>query len=76
MRLLGRNTKVLQPETDVADARQGYLNWYAVVCDAKRDGIQVIDGSVLAVSKTRDGAFRALYHIGPLQRRVSLAKLG
>ena len=75
MRLLGRNTRLFEHEIPLADAERDFSGWFAVVLDPKREGLRATAGWVRAVSKTADGAFRALYQVSPQDRRVTVVRL-
>lgn len=75
MTLYGRNTKLLDEKLTVTRAAAEYPRWYAVVVDPERSNGKVVAGGVAAVSKTHDGAFRALMAMGPITHKVTVAKL-
>ena len=75
MRLLGHNTMLFQGEISLYEAEKQYPECFAVVLDPVRNGTLATSGSVRAVSKTRDGAFRALYQLGGTNRKVTVLQL-
>ena len=75
MKLLGKNTAILDSEISLANAAKTYPQWFAVILDPERIGTKVNSGTVYAVSKTHDGAFRALDQLGQVNRRVTVTRL-
>jgi len=73
--LYGHNTKILLKRLPLAQAVAEYPRWYAVVLDPERDAAKLVSGQVAGVSKTHDGAYRALNSLGPVHRRVTVTKL-
>jgi hypothetical protein len=73
--LYGHNTKIFQDQLPLEKASAIYPRWYAVVLDPERQNTTLVSGRVAAVSKTQDGAFRALYSLGPFERKVTVARL-
>ena len=73
--LYGHNTSILPKALPLAEAAAAYPRWYAVVVDPVRQATELVSGQVAAVSKTRDGAFRALTALGPVDRTVTVTKL-
>ncbi len=75
MKLLGHNTIILENEISLSTAEKEYPQWFAVVFDPIRSGITITAGSVRAVSKTNDGAYRALDQLGQTHRKVTVFQL-
>jgi hypothetical protein len=75
VKLLGKNTVILEPGISLADAVNTYPHWFAVILDPEKIGTKVKSGSVCAVSKTHDGAFRALDQLGQGNRRATVTRL-
>ena len=75
MTFYGYDTKILNEPLSLAEAATRYPRWYAVILDPERHNATLISGQVRAVSKTHDGAFRALYSLGPVARKVTVERL-
>jgi len=75
MTLLGRNTRVFDEGMPLQDAKKAFPQWFVVVFEPRRTGSNLVSGTVKAVSKTRDGAFRALNYIGLNSKRATVVQL-
>ena len=76
--LIGKATRYLDPPLSVDRflANRKQEERFAVLADAgvDRQGM-LVEGDVLAVSRTYDGALRAARHLGPLNLRIAIRRV-
>jgi len=77
MTLLGNNTKIYEYPIPVSEVPGTDKDGYFVLADARinLDGA-IVNGDALAASETYHGALRALRHLGKIDRRIAVRRLG